>query len=65
MKKTILNTSKNILIYKAKQFMLDFKKKLLILEDSDNGVQLGGIEQVVAFFKCDKITPNCQFSTNF
>ena len=45
--------------------MLDFKKKLLILEDSDNGVQLGGIEQVVAFFKCDKITPNCQFSTNF
>jgi hypothetical protein len=43
----------NILIYKAKQFMMTkiiIRKKLHILEDGASGVQVGDIGQVIVFF---------------
>ena len=47
-KKSIDIFKKKILIYKAKQFMMNFffKKSLHILEDSASGMQIGDFEQV-------------------
>jgi len=41
--------SRNIMIYKAKQFMMTkhFQGSLHILEDGASGVKIGNIEQVI------------------